>query len=377
MFTCTANDVLVYLARVWPRTHQARGGGPVAPSTLEGAASALSTFFRQVGRGAPYDEQQGTGNPCTSVFVTGYLSGYPKQGAAEGRSPVGAVPMNEGTMRAVAVYLSRAIAEETGGSAKALVLMRDRAVLLLVWATAIRAGNCGELLLSDFREPGCLQREYDWATLPAPQLAQPYPQGVELWMWQKGDKTHKRGRAEPYYVPARAEGQLCAVRALGAYVAACRSSGWAAVRGYLFRPLQPDQRAFKEEPLAVTDRLERHLEAAMVNQGETMHSLRRGVLQAAAAQGANVLTLLEVGHMKSVGTLGRYLNPTSHMPRTEAWQLRAGQSRGERSGYVASEGATRGRAGRVWHWGGCWGVGGWVSAAMTRMGGERTTAISD
>lgn len=68
-----------------------------------------------------------------------------------------------------------------------------------------------------------------------------------------------------------------------------------------------------------------------------MHSPRRGVLQTAASQGANVLTLLEVGHMKSVGTLGRYLNPTSHMPRAEAWQLRDGKRRGERVDYRSVE----------------------------------------
>jgi hypothetical protein len=56
-----------------------------------------------------------------------------------------------------------------------------------------------------------------------------------------------------------------------------------------------------------------HLAAAGLYESETVHSFRRGALQATEAAGLEVPSLLELGQLRSAVTLARYLDRFQHL----------------------------------------------------------------
>lgn len=337
---CSALDVLAFVETRWLREHQGRrdGGLPV-PGTLDGLLSALGTFFRQCGRGGPYDDWRDVGNPVESVYVSGYRKGYRRVLGRRGEGSIGAVPMQLERVVALSQGLLQRALEPEVKDMDRLMFLRDRCFFVLLWATAMRAHDCGKLTVDDFRKASDLRRAYDWRQLSG--VLGERSAGVRLCIWEWGDKTHQAQRAEPYFLemlPAE-EVDVCAVRALALYHAACEIAGRARsgvrIEGYVFRPLTKDRREFQEAALG-TPAIGRRLEAALrdleLDGGETCHSFRRGRLQHEAAKGAGVPELLAMGHMKALSTLHRYLDPGSHLARL-----------GERAaGTVADEGLGRG-----------------------------------
>lgn len=332
-YNCSSWDVLVYMQGYWLQHHRARhGGGLPSPSSVDGVLSALTTAFAQLGRGGPYQEETGQGNPCSSVDVVGYRTRYRKRAEKQGVAPGGAVPMTEDKVRSLSRWLVEEALRLPEGSVGQLVRLRDRAVFLLMWATAMRGHDCGKLRLTDFRDPEVKERPYDWGSLPALGVGGAYPSEVELCIWELGDKTHQTGRADPYYLGSSdTDVLLCPVRGLAVYYHACQAQAGTRLGGYLFRACSSDRRSFQETAMSspgLGGRLKKYLAEAKQLQGESCHSFRRGMLQAAAKRGADMLELMALGHMKALSTLKRYLEPRSHLRRVvavEAWAEEGGE----------------------------------------------------
>ncbi len=321
---CLPEDVIIYLEAEWPRHHRGRGGGAAAHSTLAHAKSLLSTWFREVGRLGPY-LGPGSGNPCVSAAVSGYLRGYGRQRLAAGQPQEAAVPLTEAKAAQLLAYLLRTADGPQVSAVQRLALLRDRAVFSFLWATAMRAHDCGKLRLRDFRDPASPRLPYNWRDLPLPRVDVPYPAGFRLYVWEQGDKTHQLGLADPYELVSRQGDPLCAVEAVARYLAACRSAAGtvagAAPVDYLFRPLSVDRQGFADAPLSTSTlgaRLRQHLGAAGIYGGESCHSFRRGRLQHELGRGMSTARLMALGHMKSPQTLMRYLNPSAHLARLAA-----------------------------------------------------------
>ncbi len=324
---CTPDDVLAYFEDHWLVGHRGRGGGQPAYATLAKAVSLLSSYFVSVGRDRVRD---GPGrNPCAAPVVAQYLRGYRRERVRAGEPQSAAVPLSEGLVSELSLWLVVAAADPELALSSRLALLRDRAVFLLLWATCMRAHDCGKLRVTDFRDPlAPQQRAYEWWVLPQPALDRPYPRGVQLYVWELVDKTHQFGRAAPYRLESAGGGALCPVEALAKYYYACRGARaeCGPVTGFVFRPLDRSRQRFEERALSTSTlgaRLRSHLCAMGLYGGETCHSFRRGRLQHEVAQGAGLSELMALGHMRSPQTVLRYVHETAHLPRVAALRLAA------------------------------------------------------
>ncbi|GLC46554.1 hypothetical protein PLESTB_001621600 [Pleodorina starrii] len=308
---------LVYMVTWWLPHHRGRDGGEVGPSAVKGCLSALSGFFARAGRTGPYNAHTGQGNPCDCVWVEDFRAAYQRTRVLAGVSEVSAVPMTYAKYRALVAYLWGAVAQAPC-SLERIVLLRDLLCVLLLWQTAFRGHDIGKLGLGDFVDPAQPDRPYTGFPLPPPWLwgSEAAP---TLGFRQRGTKTYKLARAPLVLLePNSAEPALCIPRTLAHYVWCCSqpdAPAGSAVVDLLFRPLAADKRSFKDTALtsaSLAARVRLHLEAAGLHDQETVHSFRRGALQAAEAAGGEVPTLLGLGQLRSLATLSRYLDRHRH-----------------------------------------------------------------
>ena len=69
-------------------------------------------------------------------------------------------------------------------------------------------------------------------------------------------------------------------------------------------------------------RLQRHLHAAELCEGEPSHSFRHGALQAAAQRGLGEAALRTLGQIRSSAVLGLYMDPARHLASPPAKRLK-------------------------------------------------------
>ncbi|GLC41162.1 hypothetical protein PLESTB_001797700 [Pleodorina starrii] len=314
LMDCTPEQVLVYMEQHWTSAHRGRNStGRPSPSAILSELSFLSTQFDLLGRRGVYDPQTGAGNPCLSSDVTIYRRGYQRQSGNAGYQERSAVPLTLAKYRRLVVYLY--ISAGAADGLARLVLLRDLLCFMYMWLTTTRGHDCGRLSLGDFRDPRDVGRPYGGFPLALLQPWEAYPAGFHLVVSQLGTKTYQGRRAPPVRLAPVEEMGFCFVRTLAQYLGFCRRGGWP-VQGYLFRPLEPNQSGFSERPLgsaALSARLRLHLQGAGLYEGETCHSFRRGALQHARSVGVPTAGLLELGQMRSLGTLQRYLDPSRHL----------------------------------------------------------------
>jgi integrase len=86
--------------------------------------------------------------------------------------------------------------------------------------------------------------------------------------------------------------------------------------GYLFRPLSRNRNGFENEPLksdAMRRRVQKHLKAAGLYEGETLHSFRRSAVQHSAdIEGYDIKRLMEFGRWKSYAAFRLYIGEVEH-----------------------------------------------------------------
>jgi integrase len=289
---CTPDDVLVFMMTWWLPNHHARDGGEVGPSAAKACLSALSSFFTRSGRSGAYNAYTGQGNPCDAVWVEDFRAAYQRLWVQAGYTEVSAVPMTYAKYRALVTHLWGAVTPALS-SLERVLLLRDLFCVLLLWQTAIRGHDVGKLGLGDFVDPVQPDRPYTGFPLPPP------------WQWgsaaaptlgfrQRGTKTYKLTRAPLVLLePHPVEPAFCIPRTMALYMWCCSqpdAQPGSVISDLLIRPLAPDRRGFKDSALrsaGLVARIRLHLRAAGLYDGETVHSFRRGALQAVEAAGGD------------------------------------------------------------------------------------------
>ncbi|PNH10603.1 hypothetical protein TSOC_002654 [Tetrabaena socialis] len=214
-----------------------------------------------------------------------------------------------------------ALAEKCDRNEQDLRAVREAVAPQVVLNAAAEAANglfrvgqqsLGEPFPTDHRSP------FRGFPLPVPDATTPYPGPPALCVAELVTKTCQDGRAPPIMLPLDADERFCFVRTLARFDAASGAPdvpASCAIQRFWFKKLTPD-RGMLEEPLsssALGARVRCHLMRAGLYAGEATHSLRRGRLQLAAAQGADQEALLELGQIKSPGTLALYLDTERHV----------------------------------------------------------------
>ncbi|GLC36415.1 hypothetical protein PLESTM_000444000 [Pleodorina starrii] len=316
---CTPDDILVFMVAHWLPNHCSRGGGPAGPAAVKSCLSALSGFFGRAGRGGRYDAATGLGNPCDSVWVEDFRTAYQRTRVSAGYTELSAVPLRYDKYRSLVLYLWRQV-EAAPNSLERVVLLRDLLCVLLLWQTSVRGHDVGKLGLGDFVDPARPDLPYDGFPLPPP-WSWGAAVGPTLCFRERGTKTYKLARAPPVWLlPNAIEPAFCVPRTLAFYQWCCGrpdSPPGGAITDLLFRPLTEDQRGFKPSALqsaTLAARIRKHLVDAGLYENETVHSFRRGALQAAAAAGGSTSALLDFAQLRSTVTLARYLDRSRHEP---------------------------------------------------------------
>jgi integrase len=322
---CTPWDLVVFLEAWWPKhagSIVTGGSGMIAsPSAVQGAASHLSTFFSSLGRSGEYQVGTGLGNPASSFPVRQWVAGYAKVAHHSGYEVVSAVPFTPDKVGSLLRCLSAKAAAEPQAE-KRWLLERDGALISYCWTSSQRGGDGGRLRVGDVR-----------LSLQVKQpLVLPFPpgflvSGVSVFVVPFQTKTSKASRADPItFTVSELGSPQCFVSWLDRF---SRSGvllgvGFADPMAYLFSSSRCADVAVTSRLL--NSRLQSHLEALGMWGGETSHSFRRGSLQAAATQGADLGVVASLGQIKSVKTLGLYLNRGSHLKRLRAVPLMSPES---------------------------------------------------
>lgn len=253
-----------------------RGLKPL-PATPETVASFLAsqadqglnpaTLTRRLAAIRASHIEQGHSNPAASAFVRATLKGIRRR---HGR------PVKP--KAAISVEMLLKMAEACPATPAGL---RDRAILLLGFAGAFRRAELANLTCEDLAVSG---------------------EGVRITI--RRAKSDQEGRGSQLAIP-RCGSALCPVAALEDWLS---TSG--ITSGALFRPLSKSGRLLKgaltgKSIAAIVKRYAQEVGLDATEIGG--HSLRSGVLTAAAHEGASVLDLMRLSRHKNTETLEGYV----------------------------------------------------------------------
>jgi integrase len=193
-------------------------------------------------------------NPAKTESVKNYRDGYRNrlhdQGVREQRANV----MKPGKVADLAAYVESAIDKSDG--IQRCCLIADLAIVHYLWETWSRGKECGELEARQVDSKG----------------------GIITPGWTKTQPTE--GEDE---IPVQRGGNF--MQAASRLVTSMEQLGYPIGNGYLFRPLSRNRNGFENEPLksdAMRRQVQKHLKAAGLYEGETLHSFRRSAVQHSA-----------------------------------------------------------------------------------------------
>ena len=280
------HDVLTFFISAWLPQHSGRDCEEVTPGYLANVLSQLAHVLDLHGREGKWNAERLTGNPVRSSLIREWVKSQHRKAARLGRRECSAVPMRDCKLRAALAAIDEKAATLSGGVAlspasrlQELTLRRDAAFLSIVWDSGRRSHDIANT---------------NWDTLygsvsGAGRLAS--------LMWQSGEevstlffsptqiKTCQAGR--PSTVVVSASGTLeCPVARMRAYwTALLAMRGASAVSGRVF----PARCGVASQcPMSTTSAnaaLRKHLGAAGMLEGETVHGFKRGRVQTGLAAG--------------------------------------------------------------------------------------------
>lgn len=274
---------------------------------------AIGTLTRRLSAISKAHVLAGHADPADDPAVREVLRGLRRQ---HGTTRRGAPPLwTSDVERIIATTL--ALPDRTWGVGQGTAEVRDRALILLAFTSALRRSELAALDLADL---------------------EPDPAGLVVHV--RRSKTDQDGEGDYLGIPYAGRSQLCAVRAVQAWTA--RLADLLAVDvadlvGPLFRPvdrrgrlgsigavrLGPDARI---SPAAVRDALVRRttaagLEPAHGPRGYTAHSTRAGFATQAAANGATERAIMDQGRWKSLQVARGYIRRGSVFTDNAAGRL--------------------------------------------------------
>ncbi|KXZ53553.1 hypothetical protein GPECTOR_6g469 [Gonium pectorale] len=223
LLTCTADDVVVYMAGHYAATHSGRksAGGDLSPGTIDHQFGVLSGFFARAGRRDPYDPATQSGNPCGCAWAADCKRGYARLAMEDGYVEKPAVQLTEGKHQRLVDYLWARV-REANDRVNRLLFLRDLLGCLYMWESSLRANDCGCLQLLDFANP---RRPYAGWPLPEVRMWDASHVGMTLSIMPHGTKTCRTRRADVFSITAHAHPAYCFIRALSLYLQLCRAGG--------------------------------------------------------------------------------------------------------------------------------------------------------
>lgn len=277
-------DVIAFVHGFWMKKHKEQchtiihGERIASASAIKGVVQHIAKTYSMLG----YADAD---NPAKMEDVKSYRDGYRNQlhdrGVREQRAKV----FKPEIVTDLVGYLEREIAKEIG--IKQCILLADLAIVHYLWETWSRGKECGELE----------SRQVD------------SDQGIVKPGWTKTQ------RIEPSAEIAvkKDDGFMQASSPL---IISMDRLGYPIGSGFLFRPLNKSRNGFTYEPLrsdAMRRRIQKHLKAAGLFEGETLHSFRRSAVQHAAdIEGYNVKRLMEFGRWQSYSAFRLYEEKIEH-----------------------------------------------------------------
>ena len=169
---------------------------------------------------------------------------------------------------------------------KFLVVERDLVALSGSWECLLRGADMGKLTGLDVQDPnGCSLLPFLLRMHPY----QPLPVGFAYQVAPRGTKTVQEQRAGVIRLRTKGwhERHLCFLSRLKVFLWDCLRAG-ISVSNFLFRPETTNHQNFKDEALSsccLNRRLQFYLQQLGLFNGETLHGIRRGSMQAEVAKG--------------------------------------------------------------------------------------------
>ena len=324
LLTCTPAEAICFLEQ-WrvSRLGRARPGCPsdrlpdIAPGTLRNYAGQLSQLCLAAGRtDSAWSISDPTGNPVAHSDVLNYLNGYANHSFSN--TPYvesGAVPIPLATYVKLQEYLVDKADQELDPFQAAL-LWRDACLSAYLWETGQRGKEGGRLVVTDFTydDVRCTPA---WLDLIEGKPRVDQALLVESSAGTKSRKTKHPGtlKLDTYADYGLGTGVL--VQLLPPYARAMRACRSPLLK-HLFMPSNATQDGFRDDEYksgAYNKRLQKHLKAMAMWNGETAHSLRRGSTQLMKDLGATVSEIGEKRLWRRDTTIDRYLHKTRHRSR--------------------------------------------------------------
>ncbi len=295
-YQATPEELIAYHQQYWVHTHGEtllKGRIWPAPGSVEANFSYLSGIFESAGRTGLYNTQLQLGNPVQSKLVRDYKEGYARLMRDIGFATTSAVHMKEEKLVKL-ILLEDSLLQEAGrdldwsnknAAVKYLLVERDLLMLCGLWQCCSRGKEMGVL------EKERVQDRNGHSLFPH-LVAMEVSAGLPYQIAPKGTKKVQRNRAGVILLEAESEEKkaLCLLRRMQQHTRSCMAAGVVESK-YILRAETRDHSNLKLEGLSssiMNKRMQSLLQKHSLFEGETLHGIRRGSMQQAAAEGKTV-----------------------------------------------------------------------------------------
>jgi hypothetical protein len=286
---CNPADVLAYLRDVVPMLHSGRGapGQPIVPSTMDKIVSALARCFELRERGSTWHARFG-GNPVRANLIASWKDTYARMRRDDGDCETSAVPMTSEKMRKLLSHIEANMEAETDRlRAEPLPdselgrLLRDAAILALLWHGKRRGQDMLNLKWGRMfvrRDTAMVPVEEAWTRHPWAREVRCTGALVCLPDHTKTAQARRPGSVIVHAAPAE-PATFCAGQQLRTYFTwLLVSHGEVAANGWVFHN---STRPAQWPSSALAARFKTLLARYDLDEGETVHGIRRGAMQQA------------------------------------------------------------------------------------------------
>ena len=268
-------------------------------ASLDSLIGRVRRVFNDAGRTTDWVPESATGNPCASRPVKEYLRAVKREQSMAGVTPNQAVPFFRDKLVQLVLHINQELRKERSRlrgeeSTLSLTLVRDRAFFCLDLHTCKRGGDLGKLLI--------------------PQIVR-LPDGSGLMFNMTVSKTLRGGSTHSFGCKKSQDNMLvCPVSNLEGMVATFKAAGLNMAAGYLFRQCSSKRACtsfgFGQAHLQsaeISRNLKAYLQAAGIDDGESLSSFRPGGGIELAMVGCTMFDIMEVADWKSARIANHYL----------------------------------------------------------------------
>lgn len=326
VMTAQPADIVVFVSQVWVPHHGRTllTDGTMSPSTanLRGVFAALAHLFERHGRGGDWSLAAPFNNPCRSALVSDCQSGLERHVNDRAPPPVAAHPLTEQKLLTLVSQLDARYASHSRDGARlgtpyqrmrCLLSARDALLFVYLFHSLQRGVEGARIGLANLSLPGDRR---------------PLQVGDSRLLTARTVRVHTgRQKCSPtgstLEIPRADDERLCFMRRVHHYSLQCADLGLP-LEGpeyLLFRASDPLNRgahaATTLSSSACLGRLKQALTAAGVNEGETVHSCRRGGIQDAQRKGEHANATMARANIKTPGIHALYASterPTRRKP---------------------------------------------------------------